>query len=251
MTIAKRSAKILALAAAMFSVSTTANAADLSYGEPVQAPAVHGSITAYGWYVFPGGDITIGETSIGIGDGNGDTSLFDILDGFFMANGEIRYGEFGLYGDILYAALSNETSGQVSRGWEFDGTIFTGALSYEVARSDAGWLQVLAGARYWSVDTGVNLGGLSGQASDDWVDAVGGLRGRYDLSPSIFVEGTGLVGGGGSDFMWDVYGGLGYQFTENFSGSLGYRGMGVDYTSGRTTLDITFQGPVAGLTLRF
>lgn len=64
-------------------LSPAVMAADI---EPyVHQDTVHGSITAYGWYVFPGGDITIGDQSVDIGEGDGN--LFDILDGFFMANG--------------------------------------------------------------------------------------------------------------------------------------------------------------------
>jgi len=97
----------------------------------------------------------------------------------------------------------------------------------------------------------VNVGALSASKKTSWVDFVGGFRGRYDLTPSLFLEGTALAGTGGSQFMWDLYGGMGYNFTQNFSGSLGYRGMGVDYKSGPTKIDVVFHGPVAGLTLRF
>jgi opacity protein-like surface antigen len=248
MTIAKRSAQILALAAAIFTASTTVNAADLSYGEPVESPAVHGSLTAYGWYVFPGGDITIGDTSIDIGDGNSDTSLFDILDGFFMANGELTYAGFGVYGDVLYASLSNDYA---NSGWELDTLVVTGLLTYDLMRSSSGYVQVGAGVRYWAVDTSIYVLNATASRSPDWVDFVGGLRGQQYLSDAIYIEGTALAGFGGSEFMWDVYGGLGYNFTSNFSGSIGYRGLGVNYSTGPTELDLTMHGPVAGLTLRF
>lgn len=227
-------------------LSPSVLAADI---EPyVSQDSIHGSITAYGWYVFPGGDITIGDLSVDIGEGDGDTSLFDILDGFFMANGELTYAGFGVYGDVLYAGLSNNSN--VS-GWELDTLVVTGLLTYDLMRSSAGYLQVGAGARYWAVDTSIYVLGASASRSPDWVDFVGGVRGQQYLSDAMYIEGSALAGFGGSDFMWDVYGGLGYNFTSNFSGTIGYRGLGVNNSAGPVELDLIMHGPVAGLTLRF
>jgi len=207
---------------------------------------IHGSITAYGWYVFPGGDITIGNQSIDIGEGDGN--LFDILDGFFMANGELTYAGFGVYGDVLYAGLSDDYA---NSGWELDTLVVTGLLTYDLMRSSTGFVQVGAGVRYWAIDTSIYIAGSSASRSPDWVDFAGGFRGQQYLSDAMYVEGTALAGFGGSDFMWDVYGGLGYNFTSNFSGTIGYRGLGVNYSTGAAELDLTMHGPVAGLTLRF
>ena len=238
-----------------------AQAADLEPMAPPQYDAVTGSLTVYGWYTFidgslavdtPGGR-TLGPVDVGSGSGN----LFDILDGFFMANGAVQYGKFGLYGDFIYAGLSDRTSGilPTDRGWEFDGAILTGAATYEIVSTPQGALHVLAGARYWNVSAGVDVGigddNLSADRNRDWVDFVGGFRGTYDVSPAMYLEGTALAGAGGSEFMWDIYGGIGYKFTENFAASIGYRGMEVDYDSGPVDMNITFHGPVAGLTLRF
>jgi len=225
-------------------LSPAVMAADI---EPyVPQDTIHGSITAYGWYVFPGGDITIGNESIDIGEGDGN--LFDILDGFFMANGELTYAGFGVYGDVLYAGLSDDYA---SSGWELDTLVVTGLLTYDLMRSSTGFVQAGAGVRYWAIDTSIYVGQATGSRSPDWVDFAGGLRGQQYLTDAMYVEGTALAGFGGSDFMWDVYGGLGYNFTSNFSGTIGYRGLGVKYDAGAAELDLTMHGPVAGLTLRF
>jgi opacity protein-like surface antigen len=118
-------------------------------------------------------------------------------------------------------------------------------------RSSSGYVQVGAGVRYWAVDTSIYVREASASRSPDWVDFVGGFRGQQYVSDTLYIEGTALAGFGGSEFMWDVYGGLGYNFTSNFSGSIGYRGLGVNYSTGPTDLDLTMHGPVAGLTLRF
>jgi len=233
-----------------------AHAADFEPLVPVQDTAYKGSLTLYGWYTFFDGDIGIGNRTIDVGEGSGD--LFDILDGFFMAKGDYRFGDFGVYGDLIYVDLSNDyTRTLVTYGWGFEGTIFTGTVTYQLIDGQNGWLQAVAGARYWGLEADVSIAGTGGvldgtaSRSRDWVDFVGGVRGKYDLSSAMFLEGTALAGGGGSEFMWDIYGGLGYNLTENFSASLGYRGMGLDYKSGSAVIDVIMHGPVAGLTLRF
>jgi hypothetical protein len=75
----------------------------------------------------------------------------------------------------------------------------------------------------------LHIGPLSASANPDWIDFIGGVRGQQYLSQTVFVEGMTLAGLGGSDFVWDVYGVVGYSFSPNFSVSAGYRGLGVDY----------------------
>ncbi|ESY65256.1 MULTISPECIES: hypothetical protein [Mesorhizobium] len=45
--------------------------------------------------------------------------------------------------------------------------------------------------------------------------------------------------------------GAGYQFTDSFSGVLGYRASGVDYSNGGFTYDVVQQGPIIGAVFRF
>lgn len=252
MKIARRfglSAGLSVIAAGL--MASALQAADMPpYSAPEAAgPQLEGSVTIYGWMPWVDGDITIIGENLEIGNGDGDSNIFDILDGFFMANGDLRYGRYGVYADVLYAGFSND---RALTGWSLDALTVTGLLTYDVLRSDTGWLQVGAGVRYWSIDANIYaLNNFNLDASPDWVDFIGGLRGQQYLSDALFVEGTALAGTGKSDFIWDVYGGLGYSFSSNFSASLGYRGMGLDYGNSNTGLDLTFHGPVAGLTLRF
>jgi hypothetical protein len=136
-------------------------------------------------------------------------------------------------------------------------TIFTGAASYATRQSGHPPARP-RGVPLWGLDAGLKLTpavGPSPSADADLnlFDPVVGLRGQQFLTDRFYLEGTGLIGGGlgDSDFLWDVYAGLGYQFTNHFSGTLGYRGMGLDYENGGTVLDLVFQGPVAALSFRF
>ena len=261
----------VALAAFGLAGLTAASAADLPprpVVEPPLPPLVapnpfQGSFTLYGWgALWSSGEFGVGGLGpVDIGSGDSETSLLEILNGFFMANGELRYGKFGVYGDFIYVGLGNEVSGPIGfidADWDLSAIVFTGAASYAFIDNPATRLQALAGFRYWGLDAGLELIPLIGpspsaDADLNLFDPVIGLRGQQFLTDRFYLEGTGFIGGalGDSDFLWDVYGGFGYQFTNHFSGSLGYRGMGLDYESGGTILDLVFHGPVAALTVRF
>ena len=60
------------------------------------------------------------------------------------------------------------------------------------------------------------------EASRSWVDAVGGLRGKMALSEKLFLTGKFDLGGGGSKFTWQVFGGGGYNINPKFALTFGY-----------------------------
>ncbi|WP_346909635.1 hypothetical protein [uncultured Roseibium sp.] len=78
-----------------------------------------------------------------------------------------------------------------------------------------------------------------------------GLKGRLDLSDRVYLTGTALAGGRGSNFGWDLMGGLGSQITDCFSAVAGYRAMGGDYQDGPFEFDVTIKGPIIGASFKF
>lgn len=227
------------------------------------SPHFHGSLAVYGWYAgWISGDLSVGGLGpVDVGDGGGTVEFSEILDGFFMAKGDVRYGRLGLYGDFIYTGLGNSADGPLgftSADWNFDAMVFTGALSYQLLDLPSSEVHAMAGFRYWGLDVGLGLtlpggGGPSASRTLDLFDPVIGVRGRHSLTQRLFLEGTGFIGGplGDTEFMWDAYAGLGYNFTKHFAASLGYRAMGIDYQRGGTAIDLILQGPLAGLTLKF
>jgi hypothetical protein len=227
---------------------------------PSADPAMHGDMTIYGWYAIVGGDVGVnGFGPAEIPDSSG--SILDVLDGFFMANASLRYGDWGIYGDLVWADLgqgNSSANGFLNAQSSLSALVGTAALTYTLIDTPDGHLDALAGARLWSVDVGLDLtGGLGVDVHEDgnlsWVDPLVGLRGRYMISPSVFIDGTGAVGGFGvgSKFMWDVAGSIGYNFNDNFSASIGYRALGADYSNNGDVVDITAHGPMMALTARF
>lgn len=206
----------------------------------------------------------------------GDTALFglptvhskesfgDILkdiDIGFMGAGEIRYGDFTVLTDLSYARI---TSGSATpRGIFADEAhlkqeTFSGmlAVGYTILESEEGRLDALAGAKLWWTETTISfrggpLGGVSARDEAIWVDGLVGLRGVYSITPEIYLTGVALVGAGGADLDWDVMAGVGYEWRESISAVIGYRALGVDYSSSSLTNDIVEHGPILGLVFHF
>jgi len=169
-------------------------------------------------------------------------------------NGEIRNGRFGLFSEVISAALevSGSTSGPPAASLTVDlrMTVVTTLGSYRVAEQDKSHLDVVAGARLYDVrpKLKVAIGFLAGSAKDyhTWVDPVVGFKGNYELGNNFFVEGWGLIGGFdvSSKFMWDAWGGLGYRVNNLFSASAGWRHLSVDYEKGAFLFDADIDGPM-------
>ncbi|MHC2797445.1 hypothetical protein ACVINZ_006457 [Mesorhizobium jarvisii] len=175
---------------------------------------------------------------------------------------ELRYGDYGLFNDFMYVKLSGESAtprGVVANSVSLDSSniIYTAAGEYRLIDDAKGSLDLLAGARVWSVDTDISFHGgiLDGQTfseGDTWVDALAGVKGRLNLTPEFYLSGWAMAGGGSSDFMWDLWGGLGYQFSDKFSALIGYRASGVNYDNGKGfVFDVVQQGPMIGAAYRF
>ena len=185
------------------------------------------------------------------------------LNGALFLVGEARKDRFGVFVDVAYVNIESDDttlapyfSTVVS---ETESWIVTAAGQYRLVEQSNAFLNLVAGVRYWSVDSTLALhpGLLPGQEvsnTESWVDPIVGLRGLTSIGESKFIVTGGLGVGGfgvGSDFMWDVVINLGYRWTETFTTSIGYRYLDVDYEDDGFLYDVSQQGPVLGLSWRF
>lgn len=194
-----------------------------------------------------------------------DASFSDILDNLSLAGmlvGNARKGKWGITADLQYVSLENSTSDLKPL---FDdatvkakNTIFSLLAEYNLVESPTGELWGSAGARYWSVDTSLDLDAgtlpsASANGNNSWVDPVIGLRGRLDVADRTYLTGWAYAGGfgAGSEQMADIFGGVGYEFTSVTAGVLGYRWLSVDRRSGDFTYDVEMKGLMAGLRFQF
>ncbi len=189
--------------------------------------------------------------------------LLNAIEGYYMGAGEIRYGKLGFFYDVYYIDLLGDESvskqvikAEVDVGFSL--LFATMAGTYRAYEDETLHIDALAGLRVWDVDLniGLDINRLIDDNVEDestWVDPVIGVKGRVDISDNVFFTGWAIVGGfcAGSDFMWDVFGGAGYNFNDWISAFLGFRGGGADYKDGPFKWDITMYGPMIGLGVKF
>ena len=130
--------------------------------------------------------------------------------------------------------------------------IITLGYQFNVYNESQATLDLLAGARYWSVDTtlrfGGGLGALAGQTvrnDDSWIDPAVGIKGLIPLGSSRFylAGGAGLGGFGvGSDRFHEVNVNIGYQWSSAIGTTFGYRLFDVDYENDGYVYDVNQQG---------
>ena len=195
-----------------------------------------------------------------------DASFQDVLKNLDLAAMvalELRYQKFAGYADIIYTDIHGD--GDTPRGILFDEIgvesetfIGTFGLAYRVLEGEQGFLDLLAGARAWSVDTTLTLdGGLLAdreiQDNQNWVDPVVGVKGRFLFGHGAFLQWLAHVGGtsANSNSTWDVFGGLGYEFNDTVSAVAGYRHLEVNYEHNGFEFDVEMSGPVIGAVIHF
>lgn len=242
-----------------------AAAADLYTGEPVPIPAITepGGFearweTAAAIYLFaPSLEGSVGVGGVGPVDVDASFSdLLDYLDFAFMAVGEVRRDRFGIFGDILYTKLSGGTDilgGLAGASLTTQMVIGTLMGEYRVVEQGKTSVDLMAGARIWGVSNDVTIAALSGSDDEVWVDPMIGAKGRLQGASPWYLTGWAMIGGFGvsSDIDWDLFGGVGYEFSDCFSLVAGYRGVGVDYSSGGFVFDVVQHGPIFGGVFRF
>jgi len=181
-----------------------------------------------------------------------------------MLVGEARKGRYGLVTDIVYSDIEMEDptpygvlySSVVSqtKSW-----IVSVAGLYRLVERQSRFLDVFGGFRYWSVDSELTLkaGALPERSvsnKEDWFDPLIGLKGFTPIGASKFFASGAFAMGGfgvGSDFMWDALINFGYQWTEGFATTIGYRYLDVDYENKDFLYDVAQDGLTLGLSWRF
>lgn len=195
-----------------------------------------------------------------------DKSIGDVLsdlDLAFMGAFEARNGRWSLIADLFYANLSQSRPTPLgvlfSRAEiETEAKALSGYAGYRVFEGGQVAVDLMAGFRINSVDLDVSLapGLLPGQhfgVSETWVDPLVGGRARFDITDRWFATTFADIGGlgGGSDFTWQVFASLGYQFDERWSVQGGWRYVSIEKEIDGRDTTIILNGPLLGLTLRF
>jgi hypothetical protein len=250
------------IAAALFAAATL-QAGTTPVATMTTAPEDSGwsfRFAPYAWLTTVDGDVGVGPLSAPVDISFSDT--LDKVDMAYMFVAEIGYGKWTLGADFVYGDFGNDIDGggKIFRSFRYEYTqwVLTPTLGYRVIENEGYRMDVFAGARINGFDTtltGRFVGGGQIQRGGDttWVDPIIGVRGQAELGGNFFLRYNADIGGFGveSDLLWSAFLGLGYHFNDSASVAIGYRGMGLDYASGATEVDLVSHGPVLGAEFRF
>ncbi len=203
------------------------------------------------------------------------------LEGAFLISGEMRKGDLALFADLIY--LDYQIDSEITRvnggrdgpvlvprsldaGTEvgLEGGLAQLAVSYTVAKSDAGSVDVFGGLRYmtvdgrldWSLQGTVGDGGFtlqrSGRVKDntDALDGIVGLRGRWQFDEHWFAPYYVDVGSGDSDLTWQAMAGVGYGFGWGDI-TLAWRVLDYDRGDNELLQQLKMDGPAVSAAFRF
>lgn len=216
-------------------------------------------LTPYIWFVGITGRAGIGNRVI---DTNTSVTDSDVELNFgFMGTFEARKNKFVILTDLQYSDLSTERGNpgpffSSTRG-SFKTFVLDPEVGYRVLDNGKGaFVDVLGGVRYWHVNGDLQfragiLPAVEVSRSRGWIDGVVGLRGRAALSPRWFLTGKADLGGGGSKFTYQLFGGGGFMVTKSIALIGGYRHLSVNYDRDGFLFDMALHGPILGIGFRF
>jgi len=215
----------------------------------------------YAWLISIDGDLGVGPFTAPVDISFSDT--LDKLDLAYMFLAEAGYGRWTLTADFVYGDFSNSANGPLGFtriDYSFTQWVLTATVGYRVIETDGYAMDVFAGTRTTDFDATATaflpgpLPTIQRSPGDTWTDPIIGIRGQAELSERFVFRYNADIGGFGvsSDLVWQAFLGLGYRMTENATVAIGYRGMGVDYTSSAfSPMDTITHGPVLGFEFRF
>lgn len=265
-------ARLLASALVLASVvPDAARAADVTPETPPGAWRF--TLAPYAWAAGLSGDVGLFERN----PVEVDVPFSDILENLDVAAmglAEAHNGTWGVFADLDYVTIGADNSLTRAAGVDpsvslrVDGSVDVQELmatlmgQWRIVDGSNVTLDLLGGVRYWNVDTdltfklaanGTEVKSLSGSDGAEWIDPMIGAKLLIETGTPFYVTGWGMAGGFGvgSDFGWDVMGGLGYEWTEHFSTVLGYRAVGVDYGQDGFVYDVIQSGAVLGAAINF
>lgn len=189
-----------------------------------------------------------------------------------MLDGEVHYGRWGLYGNGVFAKLSNAGSTsriKDSKALDVNSNtdawlgLYTVAGTYTAYASKSVYLDVLAGARFLNLNAKVQLdvsiqntpysGSKTLYSSLHTSDAIAGVKGRLRLGESHWYVPVYLDAGGGSSvakLTSQQALGIGYAFKGADVGLL-YNNIYYSLSNGNVSSYVNMSGPAIAATFSF
>ena len=214
----------------------------------------------YIWIAGVNGRAGLGKLVVDVDAGITDENV-DLNFGF-MGTFEARKNRFVILTDLQYSNLGTDraTPGPLFSSAEADFKTFVldPKIGYRIIdnREKGAFVDVLGGIRYWHIKTDLTLNAglvssVTASRSRSWVDGAVGLRGKAHLTPRVFLTGEADLGGGGSNFTYQLFGGVGFLVGKRYALIAGYRDLDVNYNKDGFLFDNALHGPILGFGIKF
>ena len=218
-----------------------------------QSNPVQYEITPYLWAATISGTTAVdGDELPGIDSGYNFFSL-DNLDGVASATFTARGQRWGFLFDYLYVAYEDTLlEGSILQVKpRLEGRVIEFTAIYQPASLND--LQFIGGIRQQDIEVELTFLNRSPQASVDWIDPFVGVVYSPALSERLGLLLRGDIGGFGieSDRAVNAEVMLRYQFGKTFSCKFGYRYLEVEFKDNNFIYDISLDGFLFGLGIRF
>jgi len=218
-----------------------------------QQQSIQYEITPYLWAASINGSTAIsGEPDTPI---DSDYSFFslDNLSGVASATFTARGQQWGFLFDFLYVEFEDTIleGTPLQATPKLNGQILEFAGTYKPASVND--FEIIAGLRRQDIDFDLAILNRTPQASVDWTDPFVGVIYTPALTNKLYLGLRGDVGGFGieSDLAVNAEAMLRYQFGDTFSLKFGYRYLKVKFDDSSLIYDISLDGFLFGLGIRF
>lgn len=209
------------------------------------------SLKPYGWYVF-----FDGRTGA---EGNppveSDSDLWDMLDGFFLVQGEARRGKLSLLGEFNWVSMSDDfgvTALNRSSEWELEGIMLALGAGYAVYEEADTRVEVIGGLRYWDVEVETEVLRGRAQADTTITDLFLGFRFETPIAERVSLNGMASFGvAGDSDSQFDIAAEVRWQWKDRTDLALGARYLKLDFDQDAVLVDASLYGPYAAIIFNF
>ncbi len=215
------------------------------------------SVTPYIWASDTSLDFTLNGSPVGGADLSfGD--ILDALDAAFQVHAEGGKGNWSGFADFTFISTSDSSELPIVRiDTDSEQIVLDAAAAYWPGGAGSP-LNLFGGVRYTGFDDRYqfSVGGTpvgETRSTQDYVDALLGIRYRFDLSDRWGLLTRGDVSFGGSEGTWQVQGLFAYMVGKRQRNHIvfGYRYTQAEFKDGNLTTDYTFSGPLAGFNFRF
>jgi hypothetical protein len=220
------------------------------------APTSRGGAVVVAPYVWMTG--LAGETGVRDFSADFDVPFSDLLSHLRFAAMVAVEGGYGAWVggvDLLYTSVEVDdvrSIGPLRAELEMSQkTLISNLFAGYSFSPDSAWaVDLLAGARIWMVDATLEVSGenLGAERSRDpkWVDAMGGVRVRWQAAEDWHFSLMGDGGAGGSDSTFGALATAAYRLSNRWALFAAYRYIDLDYRKNDYFFDGHLSGPVLG-----